>query len=156
MPLENQINRTIIENIGKMKLSIHLLPIVIIIVGLISCFVSAIISLNYWNFFGLLIISSLSTLLIGVFFGFLFGIPKLNKSYNPTDNYEKTNKYNPNTNLEEISDWLTKIIVGISLTQLTKIPKYVGSIADYIFSKNECKLHIITNIKHLNYQIFSI
>jgi len=30
--------------------------------------------------------------------------------------------YRVNTNLEEISDWLTKILVGVGLTQLSKIP----------------------------------
>jgi hypothetical protein len=30
-------------------------------------------------------------------------------------------QYQPNTNLEQISDWLTKILVGVGLTQIDKI-----------------------------------
>ena len=45
-------------------------------------------------------------LLMGVLTGFLFGIPK---------NLESSQ-------LEQISDWITKIIVGVGLTQLSKIP----------------------------------
>jgi hypothetical protein len=33
-----------------------------------------------------------------------------------------------NNNLSEISDWLTKIIVGVGLTQLTNIPPFIGKI----------------------------
>jgi hypothetical protein len=38
----------------------------------------------------------------------------------------------PNTNLEQISDWLTKILVGVGLTQLTVIPDKIGHLAAYI------------------------
>jgi hypothetical protein len=75
----------------------------------------------------------------GGFLGFLFGIPKslqrnqvaststvdpvTGKAATPSN----TNRiFISNTNLEEISDWLTKIIVGVSLIQLTKIIKYYG------------------------------
>ena len=34
-----------------------------------------------------------------------------------------------NTNLEDISDWLTKTIVGVGLTQLYTIPKFLGDLA---------------------------
>ena len=34
----------------------------------------------------------------------------------------------PNTNLEEISDWLTKILVGVGLTQLSAIPRALREI----------------------------
>jgi tetratricopeptide (TPR) repeat protein len=38
--------------------------------------------------------------------------------------------YRNNTNLEEISDWITKIIVGISLVQATTIYEHVSAAAD--------------------------
>jgi len=34
-----------------------------------------------------------------------------------------------NTNLEEISDWLTKIIVGLGLYELKRIPTWIGELA---------------------------
>jgi len=39
--------------------------------------------------------------------------------------------YTSNTNLEEISDWLTKIIVGLGLINLKSIPGYLKSTAVY-------------------------
>jgi len=50
----------------------------------------------------------------------------------------RTTKYMPNTNLEDVSDWLTKIIIGVTLTQLTKIPGYLQSIADNILVNSNC------------------
>ncbi|MFT3845837.1 MAG: hypothetical protein QM725_12355 [Lacibacter sp.] len=68
----------------------------------------------------------------GGFLGFLFGIPKSlqkNQAVSVPDpsapKAATTNKiFSSNTNLEEISDWLTKIIVGVSLIQLTKLIEF--------------------------------
>jgi hypothetical protein len=40
--------------------------------------------------------------------------------------------YGANTNLEQISDWLTKILVGVGLTQLTGLPSKLSEGAKYI------------------------
>lgn len=40
--------------------------------------------------------------------------------------------YGANTSLEQISDWLTKILVGVGLTQLTQLPGALESYATYI------------------------
>ncbi|HEY6438023.1 MAG TPA: hypothetical protein VIY47_15640, partial [Ignavibacteriaceae bacterium] len=55
-----------------------------------------------------------SSAIVGAFIGFIFGIPRTPASKDP-DNIAA------NTNLEEISDWITKIIVGVSLVQLSQI-----------------------------------
>lgn len=80
-------------------------------------------------------------------FGFLFGIPKVlqtipkaggqnSKSTNDEAENTKTEErpypLKVNTNLEEISDWLTKILVGATLTQLIKVPRLVTSAASYM------------------------
>lgn len=59
----------------------------------------------------------------GGFMGFIFGIPSLLQNQNLTVAKPTTFKYNDN--LVQISDWLTKIIVGVGLTQLGNIPKKV-------------------------------
>lgn len=73
----------------------------------------------------------------GAFFGFLFGIPRALQSDTapapdatdePTG--EKKPGYAANTNLEQISDWLTKILVGVGLTQIGAIPGGVAKYAD--------------------------
>jgi hypothetical protein len=62
---------------------------------------------------GELLLIALASLIFGGMGGFLFGIPKMAK--------KNDGQVRPNTNLEEISDWLTKIIVGLSLSQLPAI-----------------------------------
>lgn len=86
--------------------------------------------------------------LTGVLLGFLFGIPRTqqagsnraptpptdarppaagtDKPAQPVETGSQTAQppsvsYHPNTNLEEISDWLTKILVGVGLTQIDAI-----------------------------------
>jgi hypothetical protein len=72
---------------------------------------------------------SFTSAVIGGLFGFLFGMPKNSyhddhKSTEPKkeNNSSKTkDTYQENTNLQEISDWMTKIIVGVGLTQFRSI-----------------------------------
>ncbi len=117
---------------------VHLWPLAVVAAGIGACFAGAAVSPTYWDFFGLLLILSLASLLVGVFFGFLFGVPRLNRNYDPRGDGGRTTKYMPNTNLEDVSDWLTKIIIGVTLTQLTKIPGYLQSIADNILVNSNC------------------
>ncbi|HBB01760.1 MAG: hypothetical protein A2W86_02135 [Bacteroidetes bacterium GWD2_45_23] len=117
---------------------VHLWPLSIVVAGIGACFAGAAVSRSYWDFFGLLLILSLASLLVGTLFGFLFGIPRLNRNYDPRGDGGRTTKYMPNTNLEDVSDWLTKIIIGVTLTQLTKIPGYLQSIADNILANSNC------------------
>lgn len=78
-----------------------------------------------------------SALAAGVFVGFLFGLPRtlqpgffLNSS---EDKQSKSNHgYRVNANLEEISDWLTKILVGIGLTQIPGILTAFENYSNYV------------------------
>jgi CheY-like chemotaxis protein len=71
-----------------------------------------------------------ASLLVGGLIGFLFGVPRLppgedrrsTEEETPIESTRGRAPYRPNTNLEEISDWLTKILVGVGLTQLSAIP----------------------------------
>ena len=83
-----------------------------------------------------------ASIIFGGLMGFLFGIPKTLQQERPenikTDdpNKDKTYRnnvsYQANTNLEQISDWLTKILVGVGLTQLTKLPEALKSFGDFV------------------------
>ena len=117
---------------------IHFFPAAIVILGVVACIVSVSLSGLQGEFAGLLILISLATFLVGGVLGFLFGIPKLNKAYNPRDDYNRSTRYHPNTNLEDVSDWLTKIIIGVGLTQLTRIPGQLQSLADNVLSHVDC------------------
>ncbi|MEV7781512.1 hypothetical protein [Kitasatospora sp. NPDC088351] len=63
---------------------------------------------------GGLVISGASAVLGGAL-GFLFGVPRVRGG---TGAGEPQGSYAPNTNLEQVSDWLTKVLLGVGLTQL--------------------------------------
>jgi hypothetical protein len=70
---------------------------------------------------------------VGVMLGFLFGIPRsLQREEISQSSVEPSQSIRINTNLEQISDWLTKIIVGVGLTQAHDIFQFVSSAADKI------------------------
>lgn len=65
---------------------------------------------------------------LGSSMGFLFGIPR-----SASNSDAKPNKhYIGNDNLLQISDWLTKIIIGVGLTELYQIPRTLKKVAHYI------------------------
>lgn len=63
----------------------------------------------------------------GVMLGFLFGIPL---SPAVKDGDERDGRYRANTSLEQISDWLTKILVGVGLVELQSILPKLGELVD--------------------------
>jgi hypothetical protein len=94
--------------------------------------------------FGLLMLWSLAYLVIGALFGFIFSVPKLisdtkvstvDTSNLTGDTLEKANvaalksKVQENTNLTQISDWLTKVIIGATLVQIKEVPKFILKVA---------------------------
>ena len=84
-------------------------------------------------------------LAVGATGGFLFGIPrsgsqsyrdnvdtddaKTGEKADPARSNTRADGGRPNTNLEEVSDWLTKIIVGLTLVHLKTIEERVMSIS---------------------------
>lgn len=76
-----------------------------------------------------------ASFVIGGLFGFLFGIPRTLQREegiaNGTDKLPELS-YMVNSNLEQISDWLTKIIVGVGLTQMYKLPEYLKELASIL------------------------
>lgn len=85
--------------------------------------------------FSLLVAGGFSVL--GALMGFLFAIPR--SLSNPHAAVERDGKsghdgldYSTNTNLEEISDWLTKILVGVGLTQLIRAPDFLRALSIHL------------------------
>jgi hypothetical protein len=68
----------------------------------------------------------------GSLVGFLFRVPRYRTDSNGQAqvNASVTPATLPNTNLEQISDWLTKIIVGVGLTQLPAIGGFFGRLGE--------------------------
>jgi hypothetical protein len=80
----------------------------------------------------------------GCLLGFLFGIPRSSANdgkgergageaaggSGPPAAMVAAVEYRANTNLEQISDWFTKILVGVGLTQLTKVSSLFQSLGE--------------------------
>ena len=89
----------------------------------LMAFVAGISSYNWVNRVIAFLAVAGACVLCGGAAGFLFGIPRAEKyRYKPTaDRSANEYYYSDNTNLEEISDWLTKIIVGLTLVKFRTI-----------------------------------
>ncbi len=72
-----------------------------------------------------------ASLAVGGFVGLLFGIPRVVQE-SPVAGNAGTYSQLVNTNLEQVSDWLTKIIVGFGLIELRKVPGAFQSLAEYM------------------------
>ncbi|WP_158845467.1 hypothetical protein [Streptomyces sp. NRRL WC-3742] len=66
-----------------------------------------------WQAVGGGLVVSGASMVLGGALGFLFGVPRVRGGSG-----EPQGSYAPNTNLEQVSDWLTKVLLGVGLTQL--------------------------------------
>jgi hypothetical protein len=102
--------------------------------------------------FGVGVLAAGASLLSGFLLGFLFGIPRTPKDAasgqaggttttqqgadgGDTAGQRAKNRLasvETNSNLVEISDWLTKILVGVGLVELSKIPGKMEALAGYV------------------------
>lgn len=99
---------------------------------------------NFFNFLGVGVLLAGSSAFAGGALGFLFGIPRTlqqaGESSGTEGNHPRTDagppmhqiEYRVNTNLEQISDWLTKILVGVGLTQIAAIRTNLVSLTAFV------------------------
>lgn len=66
---------------------------------------------------GVAMAASAAAMAVGVLVGYLFGVPRA-----PNGGQAAT-AYGVNTSLEQIADWVVKILVGLGLTQLREAPE---------------------------------
>ncbi|MGH7713120.1 MAG: pYEATS domain-containing protein [Gemmatimonadaceae bacterium] len=87
---------------------------------------------------------------VGALVGFLFGIPRFDYSgrgaasanATPSTSHVSSTalsnspraRYRPSSNLDDVADWLTKIIVGLSLTQLLNVGTGLRSITVWVLT----------------------
>ena len=81
----------------------------------------------------------LASMAMGGIFGFIFGVPTTlqgnRAAVPPAEDGARPvarSAYTGNTSLEQISDWLTKILVGVGLTQLASIPAGLTSVGSFL------------------------
>lgn len=91
-------------------------------------------AIEFFRCFGLLAVISIGSASAGGMLGFLFGIPRNLQPQQAVsgDSVPLTIRrtFFGNTNLEEISDWLTKIIVGVGLIQAVAIYNELGRLSE--------------------------
>lgn len=117
-----------------------------IVAGFLWCILYALQGSGPWqvvSILGVVALVASAALFIGALLGFIFGIPRTLQGDNapkPADDQVKGQrldakldvKYQANTNLEQISDWLTKILVGVGLTQISSIPEAIQKYTAYV------------------------
>ena len=69
-----------------------------------------------------------ATALVAAITGLVFGVPRARADFQPRD----SERYEANSNLEQISDWLTKLLVGAGLVQLTNVPGGLRSLGEFL------------------------
>jgi CheY-like chemotaxis protein len=91
----------------------------------------------HWSTGVMLSIYMLGAAAISGFLGMVFAIPRARavtadpqSGLNTSDS--KSGMYTSNSNLEEISDWLTKVLVGAGLVQLAALPGGLRALGDYL------------------------
>ena len=75
-------------------------------------------------------LTAIAAFFIGVLIGFLFGIPKVISSGQAR--LGQSSEYAPSSNLSEVSDWLTKLLLGAGLVQLTHLGAPIGALINHI------------------------
>ena len=78
-----------------------------------------------------------SAVVSGGVIGFLFALPRSVTVVIPPSRAGPEKQLtditvHPNTNLEEVSDWVVKITVGLTLTQLGKVPRVASGLFDLL------------------------
>ena len=134
LEIQNENNGERITEDRKMR-RLWIIVVTMLIIGILTIISNAAGVATEFKFF----LNSASTglLISGAFFsagslaGFLFAIPKLIQNQSVVSNSENNRPIIVhNDNLVQISDWLTKIIVGVGLTQLYNIPSFIIKIGD--------------------------
>jgi hypothetical protein len=86
---------------------------------------------SHWSYVGVGTLSAMAAMLTGVFVGFILGVPKLISS-GQTKVPDGTPS--PNTNLGDISDWVTKLLLGAGLVSLSHLGVPLGRLIDNVAS----------------------
>jgi CheY-like chemotaxis protein len=95
----------------------------------------------FWSAGLQLTLYMLAAALVAALLGLIFGVPRARtETANDTGRDAsatemangRTNFYSANSNLEQISDWLTKILVGAGLVQLGRLPSALRRLAEFL------------------------
>lgn len=100
----------------------------VLVAGLLAVIGYAVSAAEGWRAFGVGCAVIAGSAAIGGVLGFLFGIPL--SPVAKDDDGADSRRYRSNTSLEQISDWLTKIIVGVGLVELQNWAPKLGDLVN--------------------------
>jgi hypothetical protein len=101
------------------------------LLGVVALFLYAWAADKFLSVLALSLLIAVAAWIFGVLLGFIFGIPRSVASPERASG-TSTRGVRSNTNLEEISDWLTKILVGLGLVELGRIASGAHSLVDFL------------------------
>jgi hypothetical protein len=88
---------------------------------------------------------------VGALVGFLFGMPRAPNASADDDSSGSDGpvRYRPSNNLEQVSDWLTKLLIGVGLVevkQLGSVLNRIGVAVDLSLSGSVAGINVITQV----------
>jgi hypothetical protein len=115
-------------------------------IALFSIFAGAVVmvfavsSTDHWKQLGVGSIAAGGCGVVGALLGFIFGVPfsRDGSPSNPVDSEDKSKdpkpkapapQYRANTSLEQISEWLSKMLVGVGLVELKGLSRQLYQLA---------------------------
>jgi ABC-type amino acid transport system permease subunit len=113
---------------------IWLLPLFGFVSTLLYCFSEKPFTTAFMQVLGVSLLIAGASFLVGALLGFLFGIPRALRSDDALTSAQlaQGQRYAGNSNLEQISDWLTKILIGAGLVQLGSLTARIGELSDSV------------------------
>jgi hypothetical protein len=122
-----------LQNLGRLVQTVKRLAAGGVGLGFIAVAVYAARLGDVSHFLGALAAGSLvggACAVTGAALGFLFGLPRTtNRDSADGEASRRAVVHQVNTNLEQISDWLTKILVGLGLANLSRIPGQLAAVS---------------------------
>jgi hypothetical protein len=106
------------------------LAIPVVGLGSILAYVFAIPGGSTWAYLGVGALTAFSAFLVGGLAGFLLGIPRLVSS--GVFRQQGGPQYAPSSNLAEVSDWLTKLLLGAGLVSLTHLGAPIAHLINHV------------------------
>jgi hypothetical protein len=111
---------------------IWLLPLFGLVSAVLFSFSEKPLTAAFMRTVGVSLLISGASFLVGALLGFLFGIPRALRGDDTMTPAQLTQgqRYVGNSNLEQISDWLTKILIGAGLVQLGVLTSRIGELSN--------------------------
>jgi hypothetical protein len=111
---------------------VWLLPLFGLVGTVLYSFTQKPFSAAFMQVLGVSLLIGGASFVVGALLGFLFGIPRALRTDDSITAAElaRGQRYAGNSNLEQISDWLTKILIGAGLVQLGVLVGQIGDLSN--------------------------